>query len=104
MLRFLQMLSSAQPPMRAIKCGMAIRKPTRPRKITTSEQAKTMKNGPSMLNGWAVSVSRAVMISGETGFHVANQPAKPSVRGGYTTGVSSIQKPETIGTTRLTSP
>ena len=68
--------------MRAIRCGIAMRKPTKPRKIAKSEHAKTMKNGPSMLNGWAVRHSRAVTISGDTGFHVASQPANPSVRGG----------------------
>ena len=68
--------------MRTIKCGMARRKRTRPKNAAMAAQAVTIQKAGKSVSSWAVRHSRAVVIRGEMGFHVASQPARPSVRAG----------------------
>src|SRR5690606_12990964 len=74
--------AASYPPILAMRWGMAMRKPTRPTKVAPIAQTATMTKAGRRVNDWAVRASRAVVMSGETGFHVASRPASPSVRAG----------------------
>ena len=58
--------------MRTIKCGMASRYSTRPRKVAMTAQAVTIQKAGKSVSGCAVRHSRAVVMRGEMGFNVAS--------------------------------